>query len=153
MQTRNLQDGPNKEGDVSVKLSFTESQETFFEFTVIPCGPTEMKELYNGSAFTIEGVVVDKENLEYLYNWFKKYGCDMKQKVFYNIKGKTMNDTYGLTGSNAYPDDTNILCVKLEDLTNVSAIVVPRFRIGARWFDDVVDNNERRQREIDGYDE
>lgn len=136
-----------------MKLFIKESQETFSDFTVIQCGPKELEELYNGSAFTIEGVIVDEENLEYLYNWFRKYGCDMNQKVFYNIKGKTMNDTYGLTDSNAYPDDTNILCVKLEDLSDIRAIAVPRFSIGARWFDDVVDNNERRQRQIDGDEE
>ena len=50
-----------------------------------------------------------------------------------------------LKGSNAYKDELTIVSVKLSDLSNVNAIVIPRFEIGGRWFDDIVDNNARRQ--------
>ncbi len=55
-----------------------------------------------------------------------------------------MNKVYHLTGDNAYKDSLNILCIKLSDLSNVAAIVIPRFEIGGRWYDDVVNNNARR---------
>ena len=53
-----------------------------------------------------------------------------------------MNNKYGLTKDNAYPNDLNIVSIKLEDIKEVNRIVVPRFAIGARWFDDIVNNNE-----------
>ena len=61
-----------------------------------------------------------------------------------------MNNAYGLTGENAYKDELTILSIKLEDIENVGAIIIPRFDIGGRWFDDIVDNNARHQKEIDG---
>ena len=61
-----------------------------------------------------------------------------------------MNNAYGLTGNNAYKDDLTIFCIKLEDIENVDAITLPRFEIGGRWFDDVIGNNEARQRELNG---
>ena len=61
-----------------------------------------------------------------------------------------MNNAYGLTGTNAYKDELTILSIKLEDIENVGAITLPRFDIGGRWFDDIVDNNARHQKEIVG---
>ena len=56
-----------------------------------------------------------------------------------------MNTKYGLTESNAYPDNLNILSIKLEDLKDPNKLAIPRFEIGGRWFNDIVDNNARRQ--------
>ena len=64
----------------------------------------------------------------------------------YTIKGKTMNDVYMLTGNNKYPDDCTIVSIKLEDMENSMAVVMPRFHIGARWFDDIVMNNAAREK-------
>ena len=58
-----------------------------------------------------------------------------------------MNLAYGLTGDNAYRDDLHIVSVKLSDIENVGAIVIPRFQVGGRWFDDIVANNRRREEE------
>ena len=74
----------------------------------------------------------------------------MKQERLYIVSGWVMNNAYGLTGKNAYKDDLTIFCIKLEDIENVEAITIPRFEIAGRWSDDVIDNNARRQREIDG---
>lgn len=62
------------------------------------------------------------------------------------IKGKTMNDVYMLTGNNKYPDDCTIVSIKLEDMENSMAVVIPRFNIGARWLDDIVMNNATREK-------
>lgn len=106
---------------------------------------TELNELQNlGSALTIEGL--SEDSIPDFVNWVKEH-TPMKNEVAYVIKGKTMNYIYGLTGNNAYPDDLNIVLIKLEDMENSMAVVIPRFEIGARWFDDIVMNNAMRETE------
>lgn len=118
------------------------------EYNIIEVNNKPMlDELYGGNALTFEGTVINEDNLGYLVQWLNHFNCPMKKNDFYVIKGRVMNRVYKLTGSNAYPGDTNILCLKLSDLSNVGAIVLPRFQIGGRWFDDVVDNNARHQKE------
>ena len=104
---------------------------------------TTLTELNNlGSALTIEGLTED--SIKDFIDWVKQY-TPMINETAYIIKGKTMNQLYGLTGNNAYPDDTNIVSIKLEDMENYTAIIIPRFNIGARWFDDIVANNAARE--------
>lgn len=112
-------------------------------YNIIDCKESDLKDLYDGSALTFEGTSTDDDNLEWLVNWLKKHDCEMKQPDFYVIKGKLMNEVYNLTGNKAYRDSFTILCIKLSDLTNVAAIVIPRFELHGRWFDDVVDGNKR----------
>lgn len=67
---------------------------------------------------------------------------------FYVTSGKDMNEFCGgLTGDNAYPDDLSIVSIKLSDIKDVSKIILRRFEVGGRWFDDIVDNNRRRETE------
>lgn len=104
---------------------------------------TELKELEDlGSALTIEGLAED--SIPEFIDWVKQH-TPMKNETAYIIKGKTMNSVYGLTGNNAYPDDCTIVSIKLEDMENFTAVVIPRFQIGARWFDDIVMNNAFRE--------
>ena len=71
------------------------------------------------------------------------YDKEEKDRVWYWFNGDVMNKHCHLTGSNAYPDDLTFLCIP--DFYN------PMFklRVGARWFDDILDNNLRRQREME----
>ena len=101
-------------------------------------------ELYNNSALTMEGLA--EESIPDLIEWIKQYTA-IKNENVYVIKGKDMDIIYGLTGSNAYPDDCTIISVKLEDMESPMAVAIPRFQIGARWYDDIVDNNARREAE------
>lgn len=72
----------------------------------------------------------------------------MKKDRFYVISGKLMNESYHLTGTNAYPNDVTIVCMKNgEDIEVNSALCIQRFEFGGRWFDDIVDNNARRELE------
>ena len=64
-----------------------------------------------------------------------------------------MNEKYGLTKDNAYPEDLNIVSIKLEDIKNIFRLSVARFEIGARWFSDIVDNNIERQNQINGIED
>ncbi len=98
-----------------------------------------LDELYKGSAFTLEGVSADDESLAFLKEWIERL-TPIKKEDVYVIDGATMNREYHLTGTNAYPETgCTILCIKLTDLERPRAITIPRFQIGGRWFDDVVD--------------
>ena len=101
----------------------------------------QLDELYNQSALTFEGFEDSKENFDFLENWLKEHKAITGEPVANMILGKTMNKVYGLTGDNAYPDDLHIVAV-----TEIAfgPIVLARFQIGGRWFNDIVDNNARR---------
>ena len=106
----------------------------------------ECQVLRKGSAFTIEGLNTDEDSLNHLTDWINSY-TKLLNKNFHIISGKNMNAWYKLTGDNAYPDDCNIVCIKLEDMEDAMAVALPRFQVGARWLDDIIDNNIRRERE------
>lgn len=105
-----------------------------------------------GSALTIEGIT--NETIPDFLDWIKKYTPILKENV-YITKGETMNKVLKLTGNNAYPDDLIIVSVRLEDMQNSMAVAIPRFAIGARWLDDIINNNLMREggEEIDDDEE
>ena len=110
----------------------------------------QLDALYNNSALTFEGLAPDKANLEAVLTWVKNY-TPLKREDVYVIEGNLMNREYNLTGDNAYPEtDCTILCIKLDDMERPMAVTLPRFAVGGRWFDDVVDNNARREAEKNG---
>ena len=105
----------------------------------------ELDTLYNESALTFEGMNIDNENLSDIIEWLESHNAITNEEpIFHIIKGRFMNEVYKLTGNNRYPDDLNILSI-----TNIkqSKITIPRFEIGGRWFDDIVDNNAEREKE------
>lgn len=106
----------------------------------------ELDYLYKNSALTIEGLTLD--SIPDFLNYLKENTTVNKERAFV-ISGKLMNETYHLSGKNAYPDDLNIVSVSLEDI-NSAPIITKRFEIGAKWFDDIVDNNKMMQRERKG---
>lgn len=106
----------------------------------------ELKELYDDSALTWEGLDTSDENLEAVIEWIRSCGTELKSETFYITSGKDMNAFCGgLTGNNAYPDDLSIVSIMLSDIEDVGKIILRRFEVGGRWFDDVVDNNKRRE--------
>lgn len=115
-------------------------------YNIINCTEADLNNLYEENALTFEGTTITEDNLTWLVNWLKDHNCEMKHYDFYVIAGKLMNDFYELTGDNAYPESLTILTIKLSDLTNVGAICIPRFELGGRWFNDVVDNNAMREK-------
>ena len=109
-----------------------------------------LDELYEGSAFTIEGLSADDESLGKLAARVQNLTA-FKREDFYIIDGRTMTREYNVTGANAYPEkDCTLVCIKLTDLVKPLALTMPRFQVGGRWFDDVVDNNARREAEKNG---
>lgn len=99
----------------------------------------DLDELYRTSCFTWEGMSDNEENLAAIESAIRENGYKEEECVFYTYKGKLMNEAYELNGNNAYPDDLTF--VSIPNFYN------PMFKIeyGARWFDDIVDNNKERE--------
>ena len=91
----------------------------------------QLKELYDSSAMTWEGL--RSEDFEVALEM-----CGKEDADGYITKGSVMNKLCKLTGDNAYPDDLNIFSIK--DFKGLA------IQYGARWIDDVIDNNARRQK-------
>ena len=101
--------------------------------------------LRKGSALTFVGFKMEHGNIKNLVDWISHYTKFTNERL-YLIKGADMNKWYKLTGSNAYADSLNIVCIDLNDLEDYRPIIVPRFNVDGRWLDDVIDNNLRRER-------
>lgn len=103
-----------------------------------------LKMLEENSALTLEGL--NEEDALHFMEWVKNL-TPVTDEVVYIIKGKIMNIAYGLTGKNAYPNDLTLQAIPLNVVENLMALVIPKFEIGGRWFDDIVANNARREDE------
>lgn len=91
----------------------------------------QLKALYDCSAMTWEGL--RSEDFEIALQ-----ECGQADAKGYLIKGSVMNKICKLTGNNAYPDDLNIFSIdKFKGLA---------MNYGARWIDDIIDNNARREK-------
>ena len=100
----------------------------------------QLNNLYNHSAFTIEGLAED--SIPDLIKWLEDNKAFTNEKPIVCItKGKVMNTEYDLVDSNAYDNDLTIVSV-----ININQMIIAlkRFSVGGRWFDDIVDNNARR---------
>jgi hypothetical protein len=102
----------------------------------------QAKALYDCSALTWEGLESSPASLGQVLEWMNGLGVDTCKAVFNVMQGAVMNTIYGLTGTNAYPKETTIVSVTGID---VGKLIIPRFQVGGKWFDDIVDNNRRRQ--------
>ena len=89
-----------------------------------------LKYLYDHSAMTWEGL--RDEDFELAME-----RCGGEGVIGYLTKGKVMNELCHLTGDNAYPDDLNIFSI-----TPFKGLAM---LVGARWMDDIIDNNARRE--------
>lgn len=103
-------------------------------------------EFYGEPALTLEGLYLN--SLDDYANYLDNI-CGLENgAVFHVIHGNEMNDFYTLSGKNAYPDDLNIVVIKLSNLVDPNKIILKRFEFGGRWFDDVVDNNASRKHKV-----
>ena len=105
----------------------------------------DLDALYQDSALTIVGLA--EKAIPDFVNWIEQYTKLRKNCYVYKISGETMNAYCGNTGDNCYPNNLTIVSVKLSDMKDATTIIIPRFMVGGRWFDDIVDNNRRRESE------
>lgn len=102
------------------------------------------EQAYKGSYFTIEGAGGDLEEWMNGINELLAESSIGQVETFYTFTGEDMNNYYGLTGSNRYPDDLTFLAFPLDNL-DIGKLAMFKLRMGARWFDDIVDNNAHRE--------
>ena len=114
---------------------------------VIEATKDDLDMLYGSSALTWEGMATNEENLGAIDAWFREVGAEPHvDYAGYAVSGSLMNEAYGLTGDNRYPGDLIILAFPLQEcFGDLMPLIRYRFSVGARWFDDVVDNNARRE--------
>ena len=109
----------------------------------------DFEKLDAGSWYTISGVGGDE------HEWKNGYQDMLTQagigtiKEWVEFSGAAMNSHYGLTDTNAYPDDLHFLAFPLDGL-DVGKLAIFKLQMQDRWFDDIVANNAVRQRQIDG---
>ena len=104
-----------------------------------------LDKFFNTSAFTFEGLdITDKTGNKQLEEALRSAGYEKDEILTYWFTGAEMNKRYSLTGDNRYADDLTFLVVP--EFYN------PMFKmlVGARWFDDIVQNNARREAELAG---
>lgn len=116
------------------------------KYNLIHADSNKISELEKGSAITWEGLNKDDDSLSQAVDFFTteskgfKVPCDI-----YWWSGKEFNDKYGLTGDNRYPDDLNFISIPLDMWSEMGNLPMLKFQVGARWLDDIVDNNARRE--------
>ncbi len=103
--------------------------------------PEKLDEFYEDWSLVFTGVI--EEEIPMYFDFLRQY--TKVEDRGYIITGKMMNEKYGLTGDNQYQDDLHFLVVMLKDIEDVGQIAIPRFMVGGRWFNDIVDNNSRRE--------
>lgn len=123
------------------------------EFQLVEADEEKVKELKNNSAFTWEGMAISVDNLQAIVDDLKENTKIKLPVIFYTWKGELFNAMYGLTENNAYPDDLNFLSIDLDNWEGVGNLPTYKMQVGARWLDDIVDNNTIRQNKINGVDE
>ena len=146
---KNSSDGMLIFEEAETKKSLRISREEFermSRYKLVQADSDKLDEFYNDSSLTFEGCTTDEENIDYLYDWLKELNAIKEGTLpIYTYKGSLMNEKYGLTVSNAYPDDLNFITVMLKDINYSDNLAYKRFEIGGRWFDDIVGNNSYRQ--------
>jgi rubrerythrin len=123
------------------------------EYTLEVADEEKIRDLANNSAFTWEGMSISDDNLQAIVDSFKEETDIILPVHFYTFTGETMNTMYGLTEHNAYPKDLNFLSIDLSNWSSIGKLPVFKMKVGARWLDDIVDNNKVRQDKINGIDE
>ena len=113
------------------------------EIKIIGADAAKLQELVDKSALTIEGL--SESSIKDFVEWIEER-TPLKNRRVFVVKGSLANSEWGLTGRNRYKDDLNIVSVMLDDMADWNKVVMPRFQIGARWMDDIRDNNVMRER-------
>ena len=99
---------------------------------------------YRGSWYTITGCGGDLDEWMTGYNKLlgeQGIGTDPE---WHSFTGREYNEFFGTHGDNRYPDDLVFLCFPIDGL-KVGKLAMFKLMMGDRWFDDIVDNDLRRE--------
>ena len=114
--------------------------------TIIKLNNSELQALASTSAYTIIGAGGD------LNEWVNGYHAMLTEagiglpKEWYTFTGGQMNEVFGLTGDNRYDPTLAFLAFPLDGL-DCGKLALFRLREGDKWFDDIVDNQNRQESE------
>lgn len=126
--TRYLNEGFNK-------LYFTDPEDSMFAM---------FKEAYDGSYYTITGAGGDLQQWKDGYQeLLTKEGIGTITK-WIEFTGLDMNRLGRLSGDNAYPSSIKFLAFPLDNL-DIGKLAIFKLHMQDRWFDDIIDNNARRE--------
>lgn len=120
-------------------------------YNLINANSKDLKHLYDTSAFTFVGLMTDDKNIQLMLDSLKEYGLKDTPDI-YVVEGSLMNSYYGLT-KDPYPEDLHIVALPVDQFSDVGRLAIFKLRIGARWFDDIVDNNEYHEHQDEGSEE
>ena len=98
--------------------------------------------MYRESWYTISGTGGDLEDWINGYQEILDSEDIGKIKKWVTFTGKDMNDFYNLTGKTKYPNNFQFLAFPLKGL-NMGKLAMLKMKMKDRWFDDIVDNNNR----------
>ena len=136
-----LGDEQNDEKDKEKEYTITE---------ILPENSEKINELAGKSAFTWEGMDASEENLQAIVDDLKENTNITLPVNFYKWSGELFNDMFELTDANAYQNDLTFLAIDLDNWSALGNLPIYKMQVGARWLDDIVDNNTVRQNKING---
>ena len=99
---------------------------------------------YSESWYTITGVGGDLQEWKDGYTRLLKLQGIGTPREFHTFTGRDYNEAFRTTGTNRYPDDILFLTFPLDGL-DVAKLSMFKLQMQDRWFDDIVDNNLRRE--------
>ena len=106
---------------------------------------SQLDQFYRNNDYFIECVSGDEELCQIMANMlYANYPINTPVEI-YVLTGKDMNKAYDLYGDNAYQNDVHHVIIPLKTLKNNKDIVSAKYTLKARYFNDVVDNNEYRE--------
>ena len=128
------------------------------EFVKVPVErPDMMIEFMRKSMFTVEGIsdeLIDKHSkkrkvfAKHFEEIARIFGFDEKYMTGYYFNGKMMNECFGYSGDNAYPDNFNFLVVDDLHIPSMKQYFKDN-GVEVRWFDDIVSSNAIKQHAFD----
>ena len=112
----------------------------------------DLQAAYKGSYYTIIGAGGDLQEWVDGYNKLLEEQGIGKPQAWFKATGAQVNKEFGLTGNEAFKARLHLLFFPLDDL-DMGKLAIFKLREGDRWFDDVIDNSQRRLREAEGNEE
>lgn len=104
----------------------------------------DLQELYKDNSFTFVDFSIGSDSLSEVVAFMKEAGVlkdEIKTVTFDVVSGAFMNRAYSLVGDTKYKDHINIVAIKLGHFKDIHKLALIKLQIGARWFNDIVDNN------------
>lgn len=106
---------------------------------------SQLDQFYANNDYFIECVTGDEEFCQIVANLlYANYKIKTPVET-YVLTGKDMNKAYDLHGDNAYQDNVHHVIIPLKTIKNNNDISLAKITLKARYFNDVVDNNEYRE--------